>query len=472
MLAGVLLGGHMYLEKERARNTYFANTFINGYDASNKSPQEVLELMAADYSSSSVRINENGKQAIDGKLADYGYVVNEELLLKGLTDSLNSQKSDFMVLVGSLMNGNHFTVTIPYTFYEAVYNEKVYTGAFPEKRVASTDAEMRYDKKKNYYYIVPETYGNEFVENQLRGIIREKIDQFINENDPGKTLTIDFPENIYIQPEVTEGDVSLNTMVNVYNQLCKAKITYVFGSKKESIDWKTIKDWITIENGESVISDEKAYEYVISLASKYNTRHYDRTFHTSLGYDTVIPSSENDYGYTINEDEEFRQLIADIRSNKEVEREPVYYQSTGEYGNPLYYQRDGKDDLAGTYVEVNLSIQHLWYYKDYQLLVDTDIVSGCVSKKAETKTGTFPLAYKESPSVLVGADAADGYRTEVTYWMPFYDGQGLHDAKWRYSFGGNIYVYNGSHGCVNMPPYAAQVLFENIDAGVPIIIYK
>ena len=88
---------------------------------------------------------------------------------------------------------------------------------------------------------------------------------------------------------------------------------------------------MTIENGEAVISDQLAYEYVISIASKYNTRHYDRTFHTSLGYDVVIPSYENDYGYTVNEDAEFSQLIADIRSNSEVERERVYSETNGDY---------------------------------------------------------------------------------------------------------------------------------------------
>ena len=71
------------------------------------------------------------------------------------------------------------------------------------------------------------------------------------------------------------------------------------------------------------------------------------------------------------------------------------------------------DDLAGTYVEVNLTTQHIWFYVDGQLIVESDLVSGCVSKGTETQTGAFPLAYKESPSVLTGGDAANGWRTEV-----------------------------------------------------------
>ena len=130
------------------------------------------------------------------------------------------------------------------------------------------------------------------------------------------------------------------------------------------------------------------------------------------------------------------------------------------------------DDLAGTYVEVNLTTQHIWFYKDGELIVESDIVSGDVSDKAETQTGVFPLAYKESPSVLTGGNAEDGWETDVTYWMPFFDGQGLHDATWRSSFGGSIYQNNGSHGCVNLPFDTAKKIYENIDAGVAIILYK
>jgi len=55
--------------------------------------------------------------------------------------------------------------------------------------------------------------------------------------------------------------------------------------------------------------------------------------------------------------------------------------------------------------------------------------------------------------------------------MPFDGGIGLHDATWRYQFGGNIYKWNGSHGCVNMPLNAAKVVYENIDKSMPIIVW-
>ena len=42
----------------------------------------------------------------------------------------------------------------------------------------------------------------------------------------------------------------------------------------------------------------------------------------------------------------------------------------------------------------------------------------------------------------------------------------------RYSFGGNIYKRNGTHGCVNTPFYLAKRIYDNIEEGTPIICYE
>ena len=55
--------------------------------------------------------------------------------------------------------------------------------------------------------------------------------------------------------------------------------------------------------------------------------------------------------------------------------------------------------------------------------------------------------------------------------MPFVYGQGLHDADWQPEFGGDVYKTNGSHGCINLPPDQAEVIYNAIDGGYPIILY-
>ena len=48
---------------------------------------------------------------------------------------------------------------------------------------------------------------------------------------------------------------------------------------------------------------------------------------------------------------------------------------------------------------------------------------------------------------------------------------GLHDLTSRSAFGGNIYITNGSHGCVNTPLDAVRQIFEVVSYGFPVIVY-
>ena len=80
----------------------------------------------------------------------------------------------------------------------------------------------------------------------------------------------------------------------------------------------------------------------------------------------------------------------------------------------------------------------------------------------------FRILYMQRGATLTGAD----YSSYVNYWMPItWSGVGLHDASWRSSFGGRIYTYNGSHGCINMPEWAAYNLYWTYYAGTPVVIW-
>ncbi|MEI3186586.1 MAG: L,D-transpeptidase [Lachnospiraceae bacterium] len=137
---------------------------------------------------------------------------------------------------------------------------------------------------------------------------------------------------------------------------------------------------------------------------------------------------------------------------------------------PQYSQKaashDG-NDYGSTYVEINLTAQHLYFYKGGSLVVQSDFVSGNESKGWSTPAGAYPLTYKQRNATLKG----ENYSTPVSYWMPFNGGIGLHDAYWRSSFGGTIYKTNGSHGCINLPPAVAKTIYENISAGTAVLCY-
>ena len=57
--------------------------------------------------------------------------------------------------------------------------------------------------------------------------------------------------------------------------------------------------------------------------------------------------------------------------------------------------------------------------------------------------------------------------------MPFDQAIGLHDADgWRSEYGKDIYLTNGSHGCINMPYEAAEIIYNNVSAGTKVLVHK
>lgn len=119
-------------------------------------------------------------------------------------------------------------------------------------------------------------------------------------------------------------------------------------------------------------------------------------------------------------------------------------------------------------VEIDLTNQHLYLFKDGDIVLETDFVSGNMSKAdCVTPPGVFGLTYKTRNAILRGAN----YETPVNYWMPFNGNVGMHDATWRRAFGGTIYLTSGSHGCINLPLHMAASIYEYVSTGFPVVCY-
>ena len=446
-----------FLNKEVSEK-FCENTTINGYQVSGMNVEEAAQVLKEQYSGYQFELVETGEVVLSKTLEQLGYDLNEEELSAKVTKLMLSQKDK---LIKSYMKGNAFDMTFPVHIDEKVFKKRIKASKLSVPRVASVDAQLSYDGQS--YSITPEVYGNEFANKDLRAIVKETIEDALSGEMAGNsTITAEIPKEIYYLPAVKQDAPELVNTMNIYNKYAAAKIEYVFGPQVVTLDWNTIKDWIIIDGSNGSISDEKAYEYVINMSLKYDTIYTERSFTASDGRTITLPS--NDYGYRIDRDGEFAQMIADINANTVTQREPVY--------SIKGYARNGRDDLCGTYVEVNLSAQHLWFYKNGALLVESDFVSGLPKDGRETTTGAFPIAYKQSPAVLEGGSGEGAWSEPVDYWMPFHEGQGLHDAPWRSSFGGDIYKTNGSHGCINLPGWAAAAIFESMESRIPILLYK
>ncbi len=131
--------------------------------------------------------------------------------------------------------------------------------------------------------------------------------------------------------------------------------------------------------------------------------------------------------------------------------------------------------FGGTYVEVDIAAQHVYLYENGSLIFDTACVTGLASDPDRaTPKGCFKIYMKDTSRTLKGAiNPATGlpsYTSYVNYWMPFHNGVGLHDASWRSTFGGSIYQYSGSHGCVNLSYSAAQTIYNHVSVGTVVVV--
>lgn len=110
----------------------------------------------------------------------------------------------------------------------------------------------------------------------------------------------------------------------------------------------------------------------------------------------------------------------------------------------------------------------MYYLEEGEVRLETDVVTGCTNKGMGTPQMVCYIYNKKEDAILRG----EGYRAPVNFWVPVYGGIGIHDATWRSQFGGEIYIRDGSHGCINTPLDKMEELFGMIEVGIPVVIYN
>ncbi len=137
-----------------------------------------------------------------------------------------------------------------------------------------------------------------------------------------------------------------------------------------------------------------------------------------------------------------------------------------------FYPKSAKDveygaGVGDSYIELDIKAQKVFMYIDGECILESDVVTGDISRGWHTPRGVFYIEYKQRNRTLRGAT----YTTPVNYWMHFYSHCGFHDATWRKAFGGDIYLKDGSHGCVNMTLTDVKALYGKAYAGMPVVVY-
>lgn len=426
-------------------NRFLPSTMLNGIGVSGKSAEQVEEMIRKEIDGYVLSLEERGDQKEEIRGEDISLKPEFGSSISGLIDRQNA-------------------FSWPVSFFIPQELEEATMVDFDEEKLEQSVMELQCMQKENQkkpkdahcseytengYEIVPEEQGSKIKKKVLLSALKEGVSNLKD------TISLE-DENCYAKPGITSENEELIRLVDTLNQYTGVAITYDEEEKTETLDGSITHNWMDVTDMQVSVNEEKVAEYVDELASSHNTVFRKHTLKTSYGQ--TIDIVNGDYGWKVDKAGEKEQIIKDLKEGVSKTRE-ITYERRG--------ASRGENDYGNTYVEINLTAQHLFFYKNGSLVVESDFVSGNISKNYDTPTGIYGLTYKQKDAVLKG----ENYASPVDFWMPFCNNVGMHDASWRSSFGGGIYKTSGSHGCINLPRSAAQKIFENIEEGDPVIVY-
>lgn len=456
VIAAGTVAGVYTIRAQAFKTKFFPGTTINSVDCSNLTPTEVENLIRAQVEKYTLTLSFRGgeQEQIDGRDIDYKYVEGTEV-----SKLLASQ--DIMDWYRESKDTREYTVASNTTYDEekltAILSDM---DAMQDKnQVEPENAYLEY--KDGSFEIIDAREGSQLDRDAFAAAVQEAITS-------GKTEISAEELDLYAKPAVTEESESLIKQASDLNSYAAASITYDLPGGEKVLDGDTFVKWLDKDKDGNYSRDdekftEKIKEYVAEMAEETDSFGGEMEFKATDGSTVKVKSV--DYGWQIDQAKEAEVLKQLIYDGEKTTREPEYIKrmSTTENGG-----------FGDTYIEVNLTKQHMYYYKDGKLIFESDFVSGKMTKDRYTPTGVYLLDYKQKDRTLRGRRYSNGdysYESHVNYWMPFHGGYGFHDATWRGSFGGSIYVRSGSHGCVNMPLSKAKALYDIIDDEVPIVIF-
>lgn len=425
-------------------------TYINGINVSGMTAQRAKNELAEQAEGCTLTILERGgvTETITGAEIGLEYVDNGEV------DALLEQYNPYRWIIDYFRTDELTALTD--TAMDETLAEEVIRGlnCFADY-IPAEDAKVVDDGEK--FVVQPEVEGTQL--NALKG-----VEVLLEALKAGKSEVDLEAEGLYVEPKVRSDDPSLNATAEKLNGYLEACVTLDFGDDRiVTVDAGVIRTWVAEdENGELDLSRDLAFDFVKkNMAYKFDTFGLTHRVKTHSGVTVVLKGG--DYGWCLARGDTTDKILEAVRAGETCQVEPEWQYK----GKNL-----GEDDIGGTYVEISISEQMMWCYKDYELVVETPVVTGNPNKGNGTPYGSVWAVDGMKKDAVLGTIETMGYASPVKYWMPFTGNVGIHDADgWRSSYGGDIYKRSGSHGCVNTPTAAAKTIFETISVGTAIVVY-
>ena len=430
------------------RQSFGMGKFINGVYCTGKSVEEINSELTKEYNGKSFTVTDLYGNSYEIPLSS----INYEADYTGQLKTVQSSQSVFLWGIEAITGGNK-KISPEISFSEEALLKALEKNGF----FANNRKEPVVEIRKEQAYVLYDGRRNALQE--------EKMQEVLTDSLLAGNLSADVSECYEDLPYTAEMEDTL-TVWKTVEKFQNRSLTYDMGDGDVVLTPEITAEFLicnggkfTMENGWPVVNEEGITAFVDSLAAEYDTYGKPHFFHATRGEDIEIEGGT--YGNELDREAENAFLKG-------------YYGSAGvtiiEKHIPSYKKQAyvrGKQDLLATYVEVDMGEQKLYYYEEGVLKLETDVVTGNMSRKWDTPAGVNYVYGKQKNRTLRGP----GYATPVNYWMPVNGNIGLHDATWRREFGGEIYLKSGSHGCINMPKDKAGELYDMVVIGTPVVMF-
>lgn len=434
-------------------------TTINGVNCSFMTVEDVDQLMADTAAEYTLELIERGDESeiIDG--ADIGVSYD---LDSNQVQALLDDQNPFLFFM-RLFDSDSEDLSVEFLFDQELLDAHIATldCVVDEDVTQPQNAYLEFDGSS--YVVCEEVLGNVIDTEVLSTVIADTVKSGLDSVDLDE-------QNCYVAPEITSESAELQEQIELLNTYVPFALTYTFtDGSTEVLDGVTVFDWLTIADDSSYSVDEDAVRsWVSDFASRHTTVGSSRTF-TSVDGNTYSVSGGT-YGWSVDEDAEVEAIINMLETKESETRDP-YWATTAEVANAA----DGEADWGSTYIELNLTSQHMYFVQDGEIAFEADVVTGLPDGDRDTPEGVYYILEKLLDKTLVGEADANGnpsYQIPVDYWMRItWTGIGFHDATWQSSFGGTRYLTNGSHGCINMSWSDAATLYDMVWVGLPVVCH-
>lgn len=452
IVASVLLAcGLVYgLGVQRFSDRILPRTYVCDLDISGLTQEEALKALEDATASYSCTLRA-GKFEGTVSGADIGMERNEERIAKAAIKGGSAYAWPL-----ALLTHKQVDVDQEVKFNEESLASKVneVVDDYNRKAVTSNDIEVTYNEESGLYELTGTASGKAVIPDKVFGEAKECVKGF------GSTCEMDTKNVVH---KATVQDIpAYARVVEHVNRVRTTEIPItVNGETVITSDPGQNAAWVTVGEGPSVAIDEEAVRWWAESSVQYSVYHVD------------------EWNYYYLDQDAFVQQLCEHFSNGDVspiEAPTIEQRTTEGLSRDYAYERGGWNSEMGRYIDVDLEAQFARLFDENgNVIWESATVTGNMYEGRSTVTGTFQIYSMDQGVVLVGFDYNnDGqpdYESYVNYWMPFYGGYGLHDATWRGTFGGDLYAYDGSHGCVNLPYSKAAELYGLTFVGETVYVH-